>query len=254
MIPIRDINPTRITPAVNYTLVALNVVAFFWVQSMPPWYEAAYGLVPTRLTGDPLGESFTIFTSMFMHANLAHLGGNMLFLYIFGDNVEDALGHFRYLLFYLLSGVAAGLSQVGMEASSAVPMVGASGAIAGVTAAYVMLYPRAPIMVLNPFFPLWFLVGPFFMLPAWIVAGEFFLMNLYMGLRSLGMEVSGGVAVFAHLGGFVAGLALIRPMMRGRGRNKRDRWSGWRPPGPPRAGGGRGQGPRRDPWIPPRYH
>jgi membrane associated rhomboid family serine protease len=172
-------------------------------------------------------------------------------LYIFGDNVEDVLGHGRYVFFYLLSGLCAGIAQIAVDPSSTIPMIGASGAIAGVTAAYVLLFPRAPIAVLNPILPLWLIMGPTFIIPAWFVAAEFFVMNLFMGLQTLGMQGQGGVAFFAHLGGFVAGVVLLRPMLRGRARGRRDAWTGWRPP--PRGPRGGGGGPRRDPWVPPRY-
>ena len=124
MFPIRDINPTRTTPFVNYLLVVGNVTAFFFMKSLPPWYEPAYGLVPTRIVADPAGEAMTVFTSMFMHANLLHLGGNMWFLWIFGDNIEDSLGHVRYLLFYAIGGIVAALAQVFVNVASPIPMVG----------------------------------------------------------------------------------------------------------------------------------
>jgi membrane associated rhomboid family serine protease len=250
VLPIRDINPTRTIPFVNYALLLLNVAVFLAFTTLPPWYDAGYGLVPARIVRDPLGETFTIFTSMFMHGGLYHIGGNLLFLYIFGDNVEDALGHGRYVVFYLASGFAAGLAQIAVDPTSTIPMVGASGAIAGVTAGYVVLHPRAPIAVLNPILPLWLLMGPLIVIPAWFVAAEFFVINLLSGIRSLGQEVSGGVAFFAHLGGFFAGLLLIGPMTRGRRKPPRDPWKGWRPP--PR--GPRGAGHRRDPWSPPRRY
>lgn len=233
MIPLRDTNPTRTTPFVNYALLASNVAVFVWAKLVPPWYETGYALIPSRFVGDVPGEFFTIFTSMFLHANIAHIGGNLLFLYIFGDNVEDALGHVRYVVFYFLAGLVAGLSQVGIDPTSTIPMVGASGAIAGVTGGYMVLFPRAPIVVLNPVFPLWFLMGPFFVFPAWLIAGEFFVMNLLMGVHSLGaasVEERSGIAVFAHLGGFVAGLLAIRPMLSGRYLPDPRKWHGWRSP------------------------
>jgi membrane associated rhomboid family serine protease len=238
MFPIRDINPVRTTPFVNYLIIAGNVAAFFYMKSLPPWYEPGYSLVPTRITADPPGEAMTIFTSMFMHANLAHLAGNMWFLWIFGDNVEDALGHGRYLLFYAIGGLAAALTQVLTNVASPIPMVGASGAIAAVTGAYMVLYPRAPILILNPIPLFWFAMGLTLVVPAWLVAGEFFVMNLLTGIQSLHAqaisgEPVGGVAFFAHLGGFVAGLLLVKPMHAGRERNRHQAWDGWRPP--PRA-------------------
>jgi membrane associated rhomboid family serine protease len=253
VLPIRDINPTRTTPFVNYALILANVFVYLLFSGLPSWYEAGYGLVPARVMLDPLGEVFTIVTSMFMHANLAHIGGNLLFLHIFGDNVEDALGHGKYALFYLASGLVAGLSQIVVDPSSTVPMIGASGAIAGVTAGYVVLHPRAPIAVLNPILPLWLLMGPLFVVPAWLVAGEFFVINLFSGLQALGAGPSaGGVAFFAHLGGFAFGFLVIKPMARNRERPRKDRWSGWRPP-PRRGRGPSGRGPRRDPWVPPGF-
>jgi membrane associated rhomboid family serine protease len=235
MLPIRDINPTRTTPVVNYLLILANVAAFAWVRTLPPWAEPGYGLVPTRIGADPVGEAFTIFTSMFMHANLAHLGGNLWFLWIFGDNVEDAVGHWRYLGFYLAGGVAAALLQVLTNLSAAAPIVGASGAIAAVTGAYVVLYPRAPILILNPVPLFWLAWGFTFIVPAWVVAGEFFVMNLLTGVETLhvqamGEPVRGGVAVFAHLGGFMFGLVSVRPFTRGRERRSSRTWDGWRPP------------------------
>jgi membrane associated rhomboid family serine protease len=238
MFPIRDINPTRTTPFVNYLLIFGNVAAFFFMKSLPPWYEPGYGLVSTRIVADPAGEAVTIFSSMFMHANLAHLGGNMWFLWIFGDNVEDAIGHTRYLLFYAIGGVAAAAAQVLMNVASPIPMVGASGAIAAVTGAYLILFPRAPILILNPVPFLWLVMGLTLVVPAWLVAGEFFLMNLFTGIQSLHVQATqgeavGGVAFFAHLGGFVAGLLLVRPMRAGRQRPTHQKWDGWR--APPRA-------------------
>ncbi len=175
MLPIGDRNPTRTTPVVNYCLLALNVAVFAWQFSVlsrggEAWLTPGYGLVPARITNDLSGEAFTVFTSMFMHGGLLHLGGNLLFLYIFGDNVEDSIGHVRYVLFYLLSGIGAGAAQVLTDPSSQVPMVGASGAIAGVLGAYIVLHPRAPITVLNPP-PLAFFIGFFIVVPAWFVIG-----------------------------------------------------------------------------------
>jgi membrane associated rhomboid family serine protease len=235
MFPIRDINPTRTTPFINYLLIVGNVAAFFFMKSLPPWYEPAYGLVPTRIVADPPGEAVTVFTSMFMHANLLHLGGNMWFLWIFGDNIEDSLGHGRYLMFYAIGGIAAALAQVLVNVASSVPMVGASGAIAAVTGAYMILYPRAPILILNPVPLLWFVMGITLLVPAWLVAGEFFFMNLFTGIQSLHAAsreggAVGGVAFFAHLGGFIAGILLVKPMRAVREQPRRSTWDGWRAP------------------------
>jgi membrane associated rhomboid family serine protease len=222
MLPIGDRNPTQITPFVNYALIATNIAVFVWhffVIGGEAWLTPGYGLVPSRISNDPAGEAFTVLTSMFMHGGLMHIGANMLFLHIFGDNVEDSVGHARYLAFYLLSGVGAAAAQFATNPTSPVPMVGASGAIAGVLGAYMVLHPSAPIMVLLP-------IGLFIELPAWLVTGLWFALQLISGVGGVG----GDTAFFAHIGGFVAGLLLIRPFHAGRERISRERWSGWRPP------------------------
>lgn len=243
MLPIGDRNPTRTTPLVNYVLIAANVAIFVWEYLVmlgggEAWLVPGYGFVPSRVSYDPTGEAFTVLTSMFMHGGLWHLGGNMLFLYIFGDNVEDAIGHVRYATFYVLAGVGAAAAQFIVDPASPIPMVGASGAIAGVLGAYMVLHPSAPITILLPP-PLMFFLGFFIELPAWLVAGGWFAWQLMSGVGSLGAAQAGGVAFFAHVGGFVAGLLLIRPFHAGRARVAQDRWSGWKPP--PRA-----EGPRID--------
>jgi membrane associated rhomboid family serine protease len=257
-VPLYDVNPTRTVPLVNYLLLGANVVAWgLELLLMGAWgpavVTAGYGLVPLRLLEDPGGELFTVLTSMFMHGSWAHIGGNLLFLYIFGDNVEEALGHRRYALFYLLCGIAAAAAQVLVDPSSHLPMVGASGAIAGVLGAYLVLHPRAPIVMLNTILPLWFLLGITVVFPAWMAIGMWFLLNLFGGLGSLGMGFGEGVAYFAHLGGFASGLLLVRPWMLGRPKPEATAWAGWRlppqhidsrPSSPP-------EGPHRDPWYPP---
>lgn len=243
MIPISDDNPTRTTPYVTYLLIVLNLLAYgleTWLLSVhgDAYVIAGYGLVPTRIAADPSGEAFTVFTSMFMHGGFGHLASNLLFLWIFGDNVEDAVGHFRYVLFYLASGVCAAAAQVLIDPTSPAAMVGASGAIAGVLGAYLVLYPRAPITV----FVFFFLLS----MPAWVVIGGWFALQV-LGARALD-TASGGVAVFAHIGGFLAGVLAIRPAMIGRERMHGSRFTGFRnlPPrnrfGLPRAGGGQGSG------------
>lgn len=237
MIPLYDNNPTRSPAVVTVVLIAANVTVFLaqvvleWGGAS--WVVPAYGLVPIRITLDPAGELFTVFTSMFMHGGWAHLGWNMLFLHIFGDNVEDALGHLRYLGFYALGGIGAAACQYLINPSSNIPMVGASGAIAAVLGAYVLLHPRAPVAVVNPILPLWLLMGPLIALPAWLVVGEWFLVNLIGGLDALG-RTEGGVAFFAHIGGFLVGLLAIRPLMTGRTLRPQGRWSGWQAPTRPR--------------------
>ena len=225
MIPISDQNPTRTTPYVTYVLIALNIVAFLLERQLigshgESYVISGYGLVPTRISADPSGEAFTILTSMFMHGGFGHLGGNLLFLWIFGDNVEDAIGRGRYVLFYLLCGVCAALAQVLTNIGSQAPMVGASGAIAGVLGAYLVLYPQAPITVFVGFF----LIS----LPAWVVVGFWFLLQLSGGWAALGLDASSGVAFFAHIGGFLAGVLGIRPAMLGRERLRASRFTGFR--------------------------
>jgi membrane associated rhomboid family serine protease len=234
MLPIGDRNPTRTTPFVNYALIAANIAVFVWEYLVmlgggESWLVPGYGFVPSRVSNDPAGEAFTVLTSMFMHGGWGHLGGNMLFLYIFGDNVEDAVGHGRYATFYVLAGVGAAAAQFLVDTASPIPMVGASGAIAGVLGAYMVLHPSAPITILVPP-PLMFFIGFFIELPAWVVAGGWFAWQLMSGVGSLGAAQAGGVAFFAHVGGFVAGLVLIRPFHAGRSRVEQDRWSGWKPP------------------------
>lgn len=235
MLPLRDRLPTRRAPIVNYLLIAVNVLVFVWEQTaISLGYPARallfdWGLVPADFGTQPLAAAGSVFTSMFMHdpSGFWHIGGNLLFLWIFGDNVEDALGRGRYLALYLLGGVAAAGAQVLVDPSSHVPMVGASGAIAGVLAAYGSLYPRSPITVLNPIPILWIFFGLFLELPAWLIIAEFFLVNLLSGLGVT--AASGGVAFFAHLGGFVAGLFLVRLLLPDRPPREHDRWDGFRP-------------------------
>ncbi len=265
MLPIRDRLPTRKPPWVNWLLIVANVGAFVWMQALlsvsgPRGQLGAakellgtWGLVPARLLQHPVDALPTLFSSMFMHdpSGWAHLGGNMLYLWIFGDNVEDAMGSGRYLFFYVACGLAAAAAQVIIDPSSTMPMVGASGAISGVLAAYGSLYPRSPITVLNPILPLWFFFGIFFELPAWVLILEYFVVNLFSGVQSIGGS-GGGIAFFAHLGGFVAGILLVRLLMLDRERLDHERWQRFRPkprmprgpygaPPPRRVGG-------RDPW------
>ncbi|HEU4413086.1 MAG TPA: rhomboid family intramembrane serine protease [Polyangiaceae bacterium] len=213
MFPLRDRLPSRTTPFVTWLLIAANVLAFLYelamVEAVGDRFIMAWGLVPARFARDPAAEAVTVLTSMFLHGGWLHLGGNMLFLWIFGDNVEDRLGHLRYTLFYLLAGGAAAAAQFLIDPGSRVPMVGASGAIAGVLGGYVLLYPRARVLVA---FPIFFFIQ-FFELPAWVVIGEWFILQLFNGALSLGPRAAaGGVAFFAHIGGFVAGLVLIKLM------------------------------------------
>jgi len=216
VIPIADDNRfRRRTPWVTYLLLAANIAIFVWAVTADPAEQvrvyAEYAAVPAHvLTPDPAAW-LPLVTCTFLHASWAHLAGNMLFLWIFGDNVEDAMGHGRYLVFYLLCGVAASLVQVLLNAGSQVPLVGASGAIAGVLAAYVRLFPRGGVRTLVV------LVPPFFVwptLPAWLLIGVWFVTQFWSGLMSLGSLGSGGVAYGAHVGGFVVGLLLARRFAR----------------------------------------
>jgi membrane associated rhomboid family serine protease len=217
MIPLRDDQPTFSTPFVNYFLIVLNVVVFFWELSVSHralnsvMFE--FGVVPHHTLAVLAGQSpdglatavLPLFTSLFLHASFLHVAGNMLFLWIFGDNVEDYIGHFQYLVFYLVSGVAAGATHILLNQASPVPSVGASGAIAGVMGAYFILYPRARVLV---WFPPIFL----FHVPAWLMLGYWFLGNFLSGFATAIAETSqtsGGIAFWAHVGGFVAGVIMI---------------------------------------------
>jgi membrane associated rhomboid family serine protease len=215
VIPLFDSNPVSRRPIGTQALIAANLLVFvatLYLENHGVSYlSAGYGLVPRRLSLDLAGEWFTVLTSMFLHAGLAHVGWNMLFLFIFGDNVEDHLGTSRFLLFYLLGGVGAALGQYAMDPFSAVPMVGASGAIGAVLGGYLVLYPRAPIHILNPI-PIFWPFGLTWAIPAWFVVGEWFIGNL-VGTVSA-RPGSGGVAFAAHLGGFLVGLLTVRLFAR----------------------------------------
>jgi membrane associated rhomboid family serine protease len=217
VIPIRDINPVRRAALVTYGLIAVNIVVFLYEVSMPSTghlgaLASTWGLVPYRLTGlEPMAFA-SVFTSMFLHSGWLHLLGNMLYLWIFGDNIENALGSLRFLLFYMLCGIGAALGQVLIDPTSRIPMIGASGAVSGVLGAYLLLYPRAEVDTL-------LFVGFFarrVRLPAVTVLGWWIVIQLLSGLASLGVEATGGVAWFAHVGGFAAGLLLACLLRRRR--------------------------------------
>jgi membrane associated rhomboid family serine protease len=233
MVPLRDHLPTRSRAVVTYLLVAINIAVFGLevagkLGPVDPEGRMLPGaLVPARLLADPAGNALSLLTHLFLHGGLAHLGGNMLFLWIFGDNVEDALGHARFALLYFVCGIAAALSQVATNPQSTLPMIGASGAISGVLAAYLLLYPRSPITVLNPIPILWLFWGLFLLFPAWFVILEWFVVNLWSALQP--SRGSSGVAFAAHVGGFVAGLVLL-PLLRKRAPVEHDRWSRLHPP------------------------
>lgn len=213
MIPLRDDAPRSTTPFVNYFLIVLNVLVFLFELSLTPRGEARFatqfGFIPYRIDlwlggAAPAGNAIVpIFTSMFLHAGWLHLLGNMLFLYIFGDNVEDRLGHFRYLIAYLLCGFGAALTHLAFNLHSRVPTVGASGAIAGVLGAYFLLFPSARVLTWFGFFVLW--------LPAWLVLGYWFVLQFLSGAAtSLSTTSSSPVAFWAHVGGFITGLLLVK--------------------------------------------
>ena len=211
MLPLSDHNPSRTTPVVNYILIAVNVLFFFWELSLGPNIEHdlfIVSFVPARFWIGPFNPAnlLSIVISMFLHAGWLHLGGNMLYLWIFGDNIEDRLGHFKYVLFYLLCGGAATLAHAVMNPSSRIPSIGASGAIAGVLGAYILLFPKARVTTVIPIF-MFVTVRE---IPAMVVLGLWFVLQLFVGVASIGAEAnSGGVAVFAHIGGFIAGMLLI---------------------------------------------
>ncbi len=222
MIPLRDDNPTSTRPLVTYAVIGLCAVVFLWQFTLGPGGNEAVvyalGFIPAVVFGiDSLPESLvwvpapvTVFTSMFLHGGLLHLAGNLLYLWIFGDNIEDRMGHGRFILFYVLCGVAAALAQALPETGSRIPMIGASGAISGVLGAYVVLFPRARVLVAIPIFIVLYTVR----LPAIWVLGLWFLGQL---MSSAMMASAGaGVAFRAHVGGFVAGVLLIGLFTRGR--------------------------------------
>ncbi len=215
VVPIRDDNPTRIRPYINWTLIGLCVLAFLWQIGAGEQGFArtvlALGVVPAVLLGtaslppelDWIPPTATVFTSMFLHGGWGHLLGNMLFLWVFGNNIEDAMGHLRYIAFYLLCGVIAVLAQVLPDPAGEVPMVGASGAISGVLGAYLLLYPSARVLLALP--PPFVFITLGWFRAVWVLA-LWFAIQLAM---SLGAAGEGGVAFGAHVGGFVAGALLI---------------------------------------------
>lgn len=215
MIPLRDVNPRGIRPWVNISLIVVNILAFFWELAQGIELEAALmsvAFIPDQvfIAGRWVADIQSVFVSMFLHGSWLHLGSNMLYLWIFGDNVEDRLGHVKYLIFYFACGIIATYAHAFMNPSSILPAIGASGAIAGVLGAYLVLFPRAHVMT---FIPLGFYMAmrP---LPAIVVLGLWFVIQLFTGVASIGAE-GGGVAYFAHIGGFVAGVLLIF-LMRGK--------------------------------------
>ena len=201
--PYKDDNPRILFPFVTYTIIGINSLVFIYQYLILPPESlghiiSAYALTPAT------PSVITVFTSMFMHGGLMHIIFNMWFLWIFGDNIESVLGHKRYVVFYLICGVGAALAQIQINTGSQIPMVGASGAIAGVLGAYLIRFPRATVHVLV----ILIIFITFIRVPAMVVIGIWFLSNLTGGLGTLGLEETGGTAWFAHLGGFVSGLVL----------------------------------------------
>lgn len=216
MIPLRDANPTQRTPIVTITLIVVNILIYVyeWTLSgseaqMMAFFDQ-WAIIPQQLTHNFGPESITLLSAMFLHGSWVHVGGNMLYLWIFGDNIEDRMGKARYIIFYLLGGLAASAAQIIIDPNSPVPNVGASGAIAGVLGGYLILYPKARILTLV----LRFMTQ----VPAYVVLGFWFVLQLFQGVGSLGVVTDaqqGGVAFFAHIGGFVAGMILVKPFLWG---------------------------------------
>ena len=209
MIPIGDDDSSRRTaPVVTYALVALNLLFFFIELNGGDAFVGEWALVPSRFLANPFGGALTLFTAMFMHAGWIHLGGNMLYLWIFGDNVEDRFGHLTFAVFYLACGLAATFAQLAFSAGSNVPNLGASGAIAGVLGAYILLFPKGRVRVLQR--------QQVIQVPALIVIGLWIVLQVFSGLGSIADAAqTGGVAYMAHIGGFLMGFALTF-LLRGR--------------------------------------
>ena len=233
MIPIRDDAPRYTTPWINYFLIALNTLVFVYELQLGPRslnaFMFTFGVVPAHVTRALYTGAFAagvlpILTSMFMHAGWLHIIFNMWWLWIFGDNVEGSLGHFRYLIFYLLSGLGAALVHIFFNLGSPVPSVGASGAIAGVMGAYFVLFPSARVLTLVPFFFVFFT-----WLPAWLILGYWFVLQFLSGAATSITSAqqgasSGGVAFWAHVGGFLTGVVMIKLFPR---RAPRYRFTAW---------------------------
>ena len=221
MIPISDKSPTRGFPITNLLLIAANVLVFVYELTLRSTqldrFIFTWGVVPSDFFSawshpaqTPLSVWTTLITSQFLHAGWAHILGNMIFLWVFGDNVEDVLGSFRYLVFYLACGVAAGIVQVLVVGPSDVPSIGASGAIAGVLGAYLLLDPFTKVTILLPIFFFFWGID----LPALFVIGWWFVQQLFYGLGALSSAAASGIAFWAHIGGFVMGMILILPFLR----------------------------------------
>ncbi len=222
MIPYKADNPVSIFPFVTIGLIVVNVFVFILQMTVPGDPEEivfAYGAIPHFLmtfnTVQPVHPSLTVFTSMFMHGGLLHLGGNMLYLWIFGNNIEDQLGHFKFIIFYFLCGYIAAYSHAMSDPYSMIPMVGASGAVSGILGAYLLLFPRARIHTLV--FLLFFV--QVVRLPALFIIGFWILIQVLNGMMSQGAADQGGIAWFAHIGGFISGIVLIMIFLNRRNKN-----------------------------------
>jgi rhomboid family protein len=212
MIPLRDVIPSRTTPYVTITIIVLNAIAWFFELSLPDdtrqVFLTAYGVVPAHF------QAVTLFTSMFLHGSWMHVIGNMWYLWIFGDNVEDRVGHFRFIFFYLLCGSVAATGQIAMDPSSTLPTIGASGAIAGVMGAYFVLYPRSRVLTLVTIIFFWEIIE----LPAILLLGFWFLLQL-VSAGAVAVTAStggggGGIAFMAHVAGFLTGIAAVYVLRR----------------------------------------
>src|SRR5262245_41763754 len=214
MIPFRDNIPSRSFPIITVSIILLNVLVFLYELSLGRYLEPFlfhYGVIPAAVFAWPNSDlpvsavAVPFFTSMFLHGGWLHLIGNMWYLWIFGDNVEDRLGHFNYLIFYLVCGIGAGIVHTILNYNTRVPSIGASGAIAGVLGAYLVSYPRARILTLIPIF----IFVQFIEIPAILVLGFWFVIQFFSGAASLGAAEAGGVAYWAHVGGFLIGMILV---------------------------------------------
>lgn len=207
MIPVRDTITSSTVPVVTYALIAANVGAYLYEESLGGSFERfvhVHGLIPRRFVAEWWEDVTPLFSSMFLHGGWLHLLGNVLYLHIFGDNVEDRLGHLRFVLFYLAAGAAGGVVQVLIDPTSAIPIIGASGAISGITGAYFLFYPRAKVVTVVPIFLFIQVVE----IPAFVFFLLWFGFQLLLGLGSIDMTLGGGIAFWAHIGGFLAGMAL----------------------------------------------
>ncbi|MBA7627115.1 hypothetical protein ES703_34577 [subsurface metagenome] len=224
MIPLKDDNPTRTFPFITIILIILNCVFFIFELGQGEHlvtFVKSFGCIPYEITTGTDIEPciffpirFTIFTSMFLHGGWMHLIGNMLYLWIFGNNIEDRLGHFRFTIFYLFIGVIASLTQIMVNPFSTIPQIGASGAVSGILGAYILLFPKTKVLTLIPLFYIIRIIS----LPAFVVLGFWIVLQIINGFVSLSYTAQGGVAFFAHIGGFIAGLLFIKPFLIGRRR------------------------------------